>query len=334
MTWEQWEHPAQPAYFNSHPHEVDDEETIESYGILVFQLTSSRRGWHDDRIHVSEGFNFNSHPHEEDDHGLHTTHNTLTRISTHILTKRMTHGRICSACCLLYFNSHPHEEDDWLAVQSRFTQNISTHILTKRMTWQNQMWYRNPSFQLTSSRRGWLKPSDTWIRSSYFNSHPHEEDDGYASGYASGYTDFNSHPHEEDDSSMDGKQGVNRDFNSHPHEEDDRIQGRKGSCESISTHILTKRMTMAEKEEKKRARNFNSHPHEEDDFAPFRSFTSFNCISTHILTKRMTRGRSRRRVDISISTHILTKRMTDYGLGMKVYKNISTHILTKRMTKG
>ena len=55
----------------------------------------------------------------------------------------------------------------------------------------------------------------------YFNSHPHEEDDGNRKRPGSIHGHFNSHPHEEDD--------VNRVlvcycliyFNSHPHEEDD-----------------------------------------------------------------------------------------------------------------
>ena len=56
------------------------------------------------------------------------------RISTHILTKRMT-GPLdeISAMCA-DFNSHPHEEDDGYNISLKSTYTISTHILTKRMT--------------------------------------------------------------------------------------------------------------------------------------------------------------------------------------------------------
>ena len=36
----------------------------------------------------------------------------------------------------------------------------------------------------------------------YFNSHPHEEDDGMSSTYINANAYFNSHPHEEDDSNF------------------------------------------------------------------------------------------------------------------------------------
>ena len=81
-------------------------------------------------------------------------------------------------------------------------------------------------------------------------------------------------------------------FNSHPHEEDDvKIQFFDLAITCISTHILTKRMTVP----------------------PF-FYPEIFQISTHILTKRMTaivipfmRGED-------ISTHILTKRMTGLQL--------------------
>ena len=78
------------------------------------------------------------------------------RISTHILTKRMTRKLINRSWCIGYFNSHPHEEDD-------------------RIRRQPSEWYR------------------------YFNSHPHEEDDGVSPQFIRVAMHFNSHPHEEDD---------------------------------------------------------------------------------------------------------------------------------------
>ena len=41
-------------------------------------------------------------------------------------------------------------------------------------------------FQLTSSRRGWLRSSASWFFPEYFNSHPHEEDDLYLRGWIHG----------------------------------------------------------------------------------------------------------------------------------------------------
>ena len=55
---------------------------------------------------------------------------------------------------------------------------------------------------------------------------------------------FNSHPHEEDDRQVLFIIKIFQHFNSHPHEEDD-IELTDGSkLEVISTHILTKRMTL------------------------------------------------------------------------------------------
>ena len=81
-------------YFNSHPHEEDDDGQVR---------------------YVQTNRYFNSHPHEEDD-GSCENHCTTFVISTHILTKRMTSPIADCAETKLYFNSHPHEEDDWLAM--------------------------------------------------------------------------------------------------------------------------------------------------------------------------------------------------------------------------
>ena len=119
-------------------------------------------------------------------------------------------------------------------------------------------------------------------------------------------------------------------FNSHPHEEDDHkpvhhlsqgefqlTSSRRGwrygriesfMFETISTHILTKRMTdfpiplapiivfqltssrrgwQKAKTLLRSRKHFNSHPHEEDDKNKNGDVRKSN-ISTHILTKRMT----------------------------------------------
>ena len=99
-------------------------------------------------------------------------------------------------------------------------------------------------------------------------------------------------------------------FNSHPHEEDDKLAGYVASDNYISTHILTKRMTMA---------------HDFDLYAGW--------ISTHILTKRMTNTHS------ETSTIAFLFQLTSSRRGWRIFSKIpawteciSTHILTKRMT--
>ena len=55
----------------------------------------------------------------------------------------------------------------------------------------------------------------------YFNSHPHEEDDQSVASTEYLHQYFNSHPHEEDDYSERKTYTLGKHFNSHPHEEDD-----------------------------------------------------------------------------------------------------------------
>ena len=209
-----------------------------------------------------------------------------------------------------YFNSHPHEEDDhkpvhhlsqgefqltssrrgWRygRIESFMFETISTHILTKRMTDFPIPLAPIIVFQLTSSRRGWLCWSREEIPISYFNSHPHEEDDN--------------------------------------------ANGRRNHLESISTHILTKRMTLM-------------------------LFTSFVLILFQLTSSRRgwRGGSGSKKPSSHISTHILTKRMTRTRMEMceraifqltssrrgwqiaiynyVICSSISTHILTKRMTE-
>ena len=106
----------------------------------IFQLTSSRGGWPGSFIFSLIHLHFNSHPHEEDDRwGVRQLFTYY--ISTHILTRRMT--------CTVYRNE-----------SIKF---ISTHILTRRMTPFLRIDGRTSSFQLTSSRGGWLS-STHWMR--------------------------------------------------------------------------------------------------------------------------------------------------------------------------
>ena len=55
----------------------------------------------------------------------------------------------------------------------------------------------------------------------YFNSHPHKEDDRRKEGRRKMTEHFNSHPHKEDDGSVTPMIVSSFHFNSHPHKEDD-----------------------------------------------------------------------------------------------------------------
>ena len=100
-----------------------------------------------------------------------------------------------------------------------------------------------------------------------------------------------------------GRRTWNFYFNSHPHEEDDDSLRLLNCHADISTHILTKRMTIT---------------------AVF--FQKTTDISTHILTKRMTKGITVGSTVTIISTHILTKRMTQSKHGSRKWQlNFNSH---------
>ena len=98
---------------------------------------------------------------------------------------------------------------------------------------------------------------------------------------------FNSHPHEEDDKVYSGQKFL-RQISTHILTKRMTVQAADSiSCVNISTHILTKRMTFLRHQDPLQKYHFNSHPHEEDDGISQWKFNGIN-ISTHILTKRMT----------------------------------------------
>ena len=152
--------------------------SMASSSALIFQLTSSRRGWpfllsviaflitistHILTKRMTFHFRVTQWMENISTHIL-TKRMTLAvfpkchawDISTHILTKRMTPPVFLLLSCYKYFNSHPHEEDDVYKNIVGYASSISTHILTKRMT------------AMKHSLKFWK---------GYFNSHPHEEDD-------------------------------------------------------------------------------------------------------------------------------------------------------------
>ena len=101
---------------------------------------------------------------------------------------------------------------------------------------------------------------------------------------------------------------------------------------SISTHSLTKRLTMHSKLTRLNQFYFNSQPHEEADF--YWLWKRYHPdISTHSLTKRLTTTMpTKTNYHIGISTHSLTKRLTNIKDNFFHLFGISTHSLTKRLT--
>ena len=275
---------------------------------------------------------FNSPPHKKNHIATTMINTVLFKISTHILTKRMTQQNLSKIDSWNYFNSHPHEEDDCFVFASVIMWHISTHILTKRMTLLCMLWIKYATFQLTSSRRGWRMVSWVECPKNKISTHiltkrmTKSVNSGCAfitfqltssrRGWLQQYQFrvhlwyFNSHPHEEDDDTVNVNSLLHQYFNSHPHEEDDllHIFLLPGLC-NISTHILTKRMTADGASSSWPFHHFNSHPHEEDDWKLVLSIHICS-ISTHILTKRMTAAIPVFVCLFAISTHILTKRMT------------------------
>ena len=121
-------------YFNSHPHEEDDQAaSYRKPNILSFQLTSSRRGWPDRARGLPETSIFQL---TSSRRGWRLSPISLGGAETFQLTssRRGWPFMIPSFLRILYFNSHPHEEDDFRIVCLNHIADISTHILTKRMT--------------------------------------------------------------------------------------------------------------------------------------------------------------------------------------------------------
>ena len=77
----------------------------------------------------------------------------------------------------------------------------------------------------------------------------------------------------------------------------------------ISTHSLTRRLTICWAGKQRTPAYFNSQPHKEADTSSTRD-TQKQVISTHSLTRRLTRRNTRKGVGINISTHSLTRRLT------------------------
>ena len=233
--------------------------------LSIFQLTASRRGWQRTKFCIC----------------------FFIFISTHSLTKRLTGLKTR----LSFFTSFQltASRRGWLISSGLISENlISTHSLTKRLTEIYQSCSPVLIFQLTASRRGWRIGCYTihgslnisthsltkrltlyvslWVLcQKHFNSQPHEEADWAINRELIKHTDFNSQPHEEADFCHNFFTPFISHFNSQPHEEADAEHLLVYCNAQISTHSLTKRLTVS---------------------ADHSSITVV--ISTHSLTKRLT----------------------------------------------
>ena len=99
-------------HFNSQPHKEADEVVLELCPRMVY---------------------FNSQPHKEADvKNKHIWEKMY--ISTHSLTRRLTHPLNTPLSRIGNFNSQPHKEADKYTRIIRTRETISTHSLTRRLT--------------------------------------------------------------------------------------------------------------------------------------------------------------------------------------------------------
>ena len=122
-----------------------------------FQLTSSRRGWQDYGLGMK----------------------VYKNISTHILTKRMTKSTNCITIASDISTHILTKRMTEVAIKIAGKLDISTHILTKRMTTKAGYSPRKTliSTHILTKRMTGGRPHCRKA-AIYFNSHPHEEDDG------------------------------------------------------------------------------------------------------------------------------------------------------------
>ena len=254
-------------YFNSQPHEeADDKFGVIPQGCTLFQLTASRRGWLRRVGQPLYRVHFNSQPHEEADADL-LAGTISTNISTHSLTKRLTTWN-CTPHEAYIISTHSltkrltlfsDEAIDMIDISThsltkRLTNTgfsthkcikISTHSLTKRLTFFFKLFCQSVNIS-THSLTKRLTTIFLLFRlcSMYFNSQPHEEADWWRRLSWHWMRYFNSQPHEEADSQRHALHSGLQYFNSQPHEEADYVGFFYWSDIDISTHSLTKRLTL------------------------------------------------------------------------------------------
>ena len=147
------------------------------------------------------------------------------------------------------FNSQPHKEAD---LYPHTTQVLIT------------------TFQLTASQGGWRYIQSLLVLDSHFNSQPHKEADEPLFNRRGYSAYFNSQPHKEADHHQWTFPWLRSHFNSQPHKEaDDVMIVDYDNQEIISTHSLTRRLTIRPPFLCSVWKHFNSQPHKEADEVTF-----------------------------------------------------------------
>ena len=230
-------------HFNSQPHEEADAYCLAfSSSPESFQLTASQRGWPDPEN---------------------------SRVSS--VPFQLTASR-----------------RGWLLRMMENPSRKSFQLTASRRGWPmvNGNAYLSVAFQLTASRRGWQPDSLRLLTIHYFNSQPHEEADGDP-WHANDHSGISTHSLTKRLTSLvlfytscksfqltASRRGwpiraisfsIFNYFNSQPHEEADQIIFRCLYVYIISTHSLTKRLTVSARIFVSVSENFNSQPHEEAD---------------------------------------------------------------------
>ena len=321
-------------HFNSQPHKEADLPPAPWYdGLSIFQLTASQGGWlswsqDQDIVHI---------------------------ISTHSLTRRLTHGSSSSSSSS-YISTH--------SLTRRLTETevieavygtISTHSLTRRLTESGRTDDTIMHISTHSlTRRLTHDTCCTTLQTRYFNSQPHKEADEFLVSDTIAHFIFQ----------LTASQGGWRQMlccnpeysNISTHSLTRRLTTNRRylwKIWSISTHSLTRRLTERRYFDAQTA-GFQLTASQGGWLLCSRSQGSASIISTHSLTRRLTGlymeccGHHRhfnsqphkeadtteqaQQIEQNISTHSLTRRLTGYWYAREKGKWISTHSLTRRLT--
>ena len=142
-------------------------------------------------------------------------------------------------------------------------------------------------FQLTSSQGGWLRVPYRLLLCSFFNSHPHKEDDRKCC-FSCAFCTFSTHILTRRMTLHHSRKSLDIElFNSHPHKEDDFGSPVPLLIVGFSTHILTRRMTFVHPQIY-RVFIFQLTSSQGGWRYIFFAFQNYYNFSTHILTRRMT----------------------------------------------
>ena len=209
--------------------------------------------------------NFNSQPHKEADNTTKTLE-ILKQLFQLTASQGGWHYWLSQLRLLIHhFNSQPHKEADDLYGLAPVGVYISTHSLTRRLTIERRTICWQGTFQLTASQGGWpILIATPWVRLIFQLTASQGGWRPTTAGKAI-YDYFNSQPHKEADLPVEGRWYC--DYIS-THSLTRRLTLCNASAESIgsiSTHSLTRRLTGCTGGIALDGINFNSQPHKEAD---------------------------------------------------------------------